>query len=159
VEFLDSVLESSRAQEASIRKETSEKLAAFRKHQEELEKAALSSGGGLAEEVTETWVAASGKKRKKGREKEFLKGVKLRKSESVGDKAGGTAVESKTTKGETQSDLTEATATSPSVSSVPDANKPTTTTTLPTKPTSPAKTSSPPILGLGLGNYSSDEDE
>jgi hypothetical protein len=158
VEFLDSVLESSRAQEASILKETSEKLAAFRKHQEELEKAALSSSGGLAEEITETWVASSGKKRKKGREKEFLKGVKLRKSDSADDTAAGTVVESKSAEKTTQAEAVEVKATSPSIPGAPNSKQSPTIGHL-TKPATLSTTSSRPALGLGLANYSSDEDE
>ncbi|KAI9782710.1 MAG: hypothetical protein M1839_004698 [Geoglossum umbratile] len=104
VEFLDSVLESTRAREAALKKETSEQLDAFRKQQEEADKAAFreedettgaaagassGSAGPLGE--GEQW-ALSGRKRKKGREKEGLKGVKLRRASSTAEKPVAIAV-------------------------------------------------------------------
>ncbi|KOC11061.1 NEFA-interacting nuclear protein [Aspergillus flavus AF70] len=44
VEFLDSIMESTRAQEAAVKKETAEQLEAFRRHREEAEKVALEEG-------------------------------------------------------------------------------------------------------------------
>ncbi|KAH0537638.1 hypothetical protein FGG08_005589 [Glutinoglossum americanum] len=98
VEFLDSVLESTRAREAALKKETTEQLDAFRKQQEEADKAAFreedqtgktaaGTGGGSGSPVgeEEQW-ALSGRKRKKGREKEVLKGVKLRRTSSTAEK-------------------------------------------------------------------------
>ena len=96
VEFLDSVLESTRAKEAAVKRETMEQLEAFRRQREETEKVFSSgnrdseqsplagkSGSPTAEE--EQWVL-SGKKRKKGKEKEAMRGLKLRKASSSGDK-------------------------------------------------------------------------
>jgi hypothetical protein len=82
VEFLDSVFESERAKEAAIRKETSEQLALFRKQQEEAEREALAKvTSGSSVEEQESWIV-HGKKRKLGREKESLFGVKLRRKSS-----------------------------------------------------------------------------
>ena len=77
---MDSVLESTRAQEAAIRKETTEQLDIFRKHQEEAEKTAKVTEVEIPENE-ENWVAG-GKKRRKVRDKEQIRGVKLRKSSS-----------------------------------------------------------------------------
>ena len=90
VEFLDSVLESTRAKEAEIKKETTEQLDLFRRQQEEADKAFaaeaadgnLVSGGSPTEE--EQW-AVSGKKRRRAKEKQVLKGVKLRKMSSTSE--------------------------------------------------------------------------
>lgn len=93
IEFLDSVLESTRTKEAEIRKETTEQLDLFRRQQEEADKALLAEaadgdgsngvvGAGSVEE--EQWVV-NGKKRRRGKEKQVLKGVKLRKTSSAGD--------------------------------------------------------------------------
>ncbi|KAH0547941.1 hypothetical protein GP486_008318 [Trichoglossum hirsutum] len=97
IEFLDSVLESTRAREAALRKETTEQLDAFRKQQEEADKAAFrvedetgkaaagaggASGSPAGEE--EQWTLSS-RKRKKGREKEGLKGVKRRQTSSASE--------------------------------------------------------------------------
>jgi hypothetical protein len=158
VEFLDSVLESTRAQEASIRKDTAEKLAAFRKHQEELEKAAiLASSGGAAEEGAETWVATSGRKRKKAREKEFLKGVKLRKSGSVGEKVAVSEAGNKASVETKREDIAEKK--SAKALSLDAAELKETTTTQPAKSVPISKPNPTPALGLGLGNYSSEEDD
>ena len=92
VEFLDSVLESTRAKEEVLKKETTEQLDVFRKQQEEADKAFLSLeaattsvGGGIPEVEQEQW-AVSGRKRKKGGDKEVLPGVKKRKLPSTGEK-------------------------------------------------------------------------
>ncbi|KZF18841.1 hypothetical protein L228DRAFT_264222 [Xylona heveae TC161] len=96
VEFLDSVLESTRAQEAALKKETSEQLDYFRKQQEQADKALLAaegeqdaqtgagSGSPTATAEEENW-AVSGRKRKKGKDGQGgLRGVKLlRKSSSA----------------------------------------------------------------------------
>ncbi|KAF2460903.1 N-terminal domain of NEFA-interacting nuclear protein NIP30-domain-containing protein [Lineolata rhizophorae] len=85
VEFLDSVLESTRAKEAAIRKETSEQLDVFRKQQEEAEKASLArSPDNVSLEEEDTWVVNS-RKRKRAREKESLRGIKARNTSTSGD--------------------------------------------------------------------------
>lgn len=80
VEYLDAVLESERSKEAAVRRETSEQLALFRKHQEEAEREAIAKAGSPVEEQ-DTWTV-SNKKRKKAPEKGSVLGVKLRKSSS-----------------------------------------------------------------------------
>lgn len=98
VEFLDSVLESTREREREVKKETSEMLEIWRKRREEMDKqAALGGGGGSLEDGVgvagvdgegsgEKWGVSSGKKRKKDRgEREGmggLKGVKIRRASS-----------------------------------------------------------------------------
>lgn len=84
-EWLDSVLESTRAEEDRVKKETAEGLALFRQQQEEADKkarsgsnvGAIEEGSPTAEE--ETWIAG-GRKRKRTKEKEGLKGVKIRRA-------------------------------------------------------------------------------
>ncbi|KAF2266834.1 hypothetical protein CC78DRAFT_552221 [Lojkania enalia] len=84
-EFLDSVLEQTRKQEAAVRKETLEQLDLFRKHQEEAERLVLmEQDGSPGKEDTKQWIA-SGRKRKKGVDAGLLKGIKLRKSSSTGE--------------------------------------------------------------------------
>ena len=84
VDFLDSVLESTRAQEAAVQKENSEQLQIFRRQREEAEAAALAEQNDVESMPTqeEQWTIA-GRKRKKGREKESVMGVKLRKTSSA----------------------------------------------------------------------------
>jgi hypothetical protein len=90
------VLESTRAREMAVKQETTEHIAAFRKLQEEAErKASLSETGELTisptmatAEGAENW-AAVGRKRKKGKEKEGFRGLKIRKTSSSASKLGG----------------------------------------------------------------------
>ncbi|SMR44679.1 unnamed protein product [Zymoseptoria tritici ST99CH_1A5] len=80
VEFLDSVLESTRKQEAAVRKQTREELEAFKRQQQEAEQAAKVVDT-LPEAPVETSSWTVSRKRKKGRE-DVLGGVKLRKASS-----------------------------------------------------------------------------
>ncbi|OCK97397.1 uncharacterized protein K441DRAFT_630282 [Cenococcum geophilum 1.58] len=169
VEFLDSVLESTRAKEAAIRKETIEQLDLFRKQQEEAEKATLaeqSIGDPPGEE--EQWVISE-RKRKKGKNKEAPRRVKLRKSSTSEqalpaskaalspeapppERAKPTAMQVKPV--ETVKALTSPTKV------IPGQNQQ-------AKAQSPAKEllsaspqpQHPKPLALGLANYSSDEDD
>jgi len=88
-EFLDEVLESTRAEEARVKKETAEGLQAFRKQQEEADKKAREhEDSGTAEgspEAREEWVATGGRKRKRVKEKGSLKGVKVPRSSTGGN--------------------------------------------------------------------------
>ena len=89
IEFLDSVLESTRAKEEAVKRETAQQLDIFRQQQEEADKALLSQDGDAADTnhssiasnlpSDESQWALNGRKRKRGKEKEVLKGVKLRK--------------------------------------------------------------------------------
>jgi len=85
VEFLDSVLESTRKEEDRVKRETAEGLALFRQQQEEVDKKARTGSAGAATEEgsptveEESWIAG-GKKRKRVKGKEGLKGVKIRRS-------------------------------------------------------------------------------
>lgn len=89
IEFLDSVLESTRAQEAAIKRETDEQLDLFRRQQEEVDKAlsintddvddAIVLGNHNSPTSTESQWAINARKRKRT-EREGLKGVKIRKS-------------------------------------------------------------------------------
>ena len=87
VEFLDSVLESTRAKEQAVKRETSEQLDLFRRQQEEAERAALDEGGSASntaasptDPTTETQWALNARKRKRAKEEKGLKGVKIRKA-------------------------------------------------------------------------------
>ncbi|KAJ5568595.1 hypothetical protein VI817_006533 [Penicillium citrinum] len=85
VDFLDSVLESTRAQEAAVKKDTAEQLEVFRKHREEAEKALL---GPTSSEVTpaeeEEWVIPARKRRRD--KKDLLLHGKKRKASVEGGK-------------------------------------------------------------------------
>ncbi|KAK5140543.1 hypothetical protein LTR04_002952 [Oleoguttula sp. CCFEE 6159] len=166
VEFLDSVLESTRAQESAVKKETLEQLDLFRKQQEEAEKAALSDTKQQSPPVKEEQWITSGKKRKKGREKEPRFGVKLRKSSSTAEKpsiAPPTAVTA--TAGSAAANSRPAKAEDIAKVSVSEPLKPTSISKPPVTVSSPQAASTPPktsVVGpatLGLGSCSSDEDD
>lgn len=158
IEFLDSVLESTRAEEERVKRETREGLEAFRKQQEEADKksreaegrSGVIEGSPVAEE--EQWVAG-GRKRKRKAEKEVLKGVKLRRaSSSIDDpKAASPPTPTAQQQDEDHKRLTE---TAPEKQTeLKSKSKPTDLSSKSISPTAPSKP------GLGLVNYGSDEDD
>lgn len=166
-EFLDSVLESTRAKEDAVKKETTEQLDLFRRQQEEADKALLDATGD-EKEIEETAVspttgesqwAVNARKRKRLKEKEVLKGVKLRKSsthegvtrrESISDTGGPTPHTNTEHLGAATQKVEDCQKEEPPS---PVEAKPTETSTL-EKGTKPAQAPA----GLGLAGYSSDED-
>ncbi|KAE8353829.1 N-terminal domain of NEFA-interacting nuclear protein NIP30-domain-containing protein [Aspergillus coremiiformis] len=85
VEFLDSIMESTRAQEAAVKKETAEQLEVFRRHREEAEKAALEEGAADVAPPAEgeDWKLLARKRRRE--KKDRLLPGKKRKSTAEGD--------------------------------------------------------------------------
>ncbi|KXT10874.1 hypothetical protein AC579_8994 [Pseudocercospora musae] len=154
VEFLDSVMESTRAQEAAVRKETTEQLDAFRRRQEEAERAAKQTGSPQAPETAEHDAWPVGKKRKKGKESLFGV-VKLRRPSTM-DKAEQPAAKGAEMKepamvAESASDQDAVKAKSAGKGS--DNTSPVAASShAAAKPTSSG-------IGLGLGAYSSDDDD
>lgn len=105
------MLESTRAKEEAVKKETTEQLELFRRQREEAGKAGL----GLGEDSTtdalneqEQWTASGARKRKKGPEKAGFKGLKVRRSSlnTEGSEASARA-DSATTKAKQQLSSTE----------------------------------------------------
>ncbi|KAJ9647849.1 hypothetical protein H2201_001213 [Coniosporium apollinis] len=168
VEFLDSVLESTRAKEAAVRKETSEQLELFRRQQEEAEKAALREGDSGSPLVEEEQWHTSGRKRKKPLDKGPLKGVKLRKSSSTAEKpemaTSSTAVsaagssERKTAQNGSEAASPSAVIAETSVTSAVTSATPAKNADIATKTSLKAPSAKGPAV-LGLGGYSSDEDD
>lgn len=92
------MLGSTRAKEEAVRKETTEQLDIFRRQQEEADKALLSDANITGDTDTlgksdtpssEAHWAINAKKRKRVKDKDGLKGVKLRKSSSTNEAAAG----------------------------------------------------------------------
>ena len=88
------MLESTRAKEEAVKRETTEQLDLFRRQQEEADKALLKESGekedgegGKAGSPTagENQWTINARKRKRVKEKEVLKGVKVRKGSSTGE--------------------------------------------------------------------------
>lgn len=157
VDFLDSVLESTRAKDAEVKRETAEQLELFRRQQEEAEKATAGNAPAVAEEVTETW-AVGGRKRKKGREKEALGGVKIRRTstaeKTTSSAAGSPFVAAAPSQAASLAQMTAVRDAPPKVAeSATKRNSPA------VKATTTPKAPSPPTAVLGLVGYSSDEDD
>ncbi|MCJ1387519.1 hypothetical protein MMC18_000362 [Xylographa bjoerkii] len=160
IEFLDSVLESTRAKEEAVKKETAEQLNLFRQQQEDADRAMVQDVQEGGEEstfpksgspVNDEPLWAVNRKRKRVREIEVANGVKLRKSSST--------VQRSMTSGEgthngkhvqDNSIQTRKLGTASSVVKVgePESNSRT------EKP--PASRLEPKVPGLGLGEYDSD---
>ena len=182
VEFLDSVLESTRKKEEEVKKETSEQLDLFRRQQEEKDKELLErgeeidgkSGSPTAGESQSSWaVNARKRKRAKENDKAGLKGLKLRKSSSAGEAPVGLRSSSSTggalkvLGGEAgyresvdpqgtvlETPLAEKASVEVSASPPPQAVTPKASSSQ-EKPPSPK----PGTLYLGLAGYSSDEED
>jgi len=155
VEFLDSVLESTRSKEDQVKRETREQLEAFRRQQEEAEKAVKqeeTDTGPPAEEGSESWSIGS-RKRKKGREKDGIGGVKLRRVSTADEREqkqsprnSGTTNQAR----EQRMDTTLSSKKQPQELAIKGAHAPTS----PPRDLKPRKT---PILDLAA--YSSDEED
>lgn len=146
------MLESTRAKEAEVKKETNQQLDAFRKQQEEAEQAANQQDVAEALE-TEAWRAGP-RKRKKGRES-AIGGVKLRRTstaekESDSTNQGLEVSDEAASAPPEKSDKVEKLATSSSERSIP--------MNIQHQAEPAPKLPSPPNTGLGLSAYSSDED-
>lgn len=146
------MLESTRAKEAEVRKDTTQQLDAFRRQQEEAEKAAAQSGAVEAPE-TETWKTGP-RKRKKGRET-AIGGVKLRRTSTAEREPVISSGDSEASERPAQSpaddrELNAASKLSPEVYKTPSAE---------IKDAQPSKSPPGPTSGLGLAAYSSDEDD
>ncbi|EGD99412.1 hypothetical protein TESG_06765 [Trichophyton tonsurans CBS 112818] len=146
VEFLDSILESTRAKEEALQKETSEKLELFHRQREEAEKALLDADTGNAAELVgpadegDNW-AISGRKRRRPKEKDGgLLGLKRRRSATAAENNNNSSTQSEDGKDKAAEG---AEATQP-----PPIKKP--------EPSIPTETNA---STLGLGAYSSDEDD
>ncbi|KAE8452396.1 hypothetical protein EG329_001096 [Mollisiaceae sp. DMI_Dod_QoI] len=164
VEFLDSILERTRAEEDRVKRETQEGLALFRQQQEEVDKKARRGSDGATPEEgllveEESWIA--GRKRKRTtKEKEGLRGIKIRRSS-------------------TSTESTKPLQPSPKTPSTPDSAavknaEIETTTKKPMSPPDPVKRANESLPGqltvekkppapskgaLGLVDYGSDEDD
>lgn len=169
IEFLDSVLESTRAKEEAVKKETTEQLDVFRRQQEEADKALLSeavstndaSPLGLAS--SESQWAINARKRKRAKEKEGLKGVKLRKL-STASETPAKLVEpdpaALVSADEKEAALVKGPSTENRDDMIKEAQLSSVASDNATITSSASSTKEKPItLGLGLVGYSSDEDD
>ena len=149
IEFLDSVQEAARAKELAEKRATKEGLEEFRKQQEEAERAAKEQEGAVSPPtVTESW-AVGPRKRKKGKEKDGIGGLKIRRT-STGEQAKKVEDTSKSMATKSD-DQTASSKVQEQQSSIKEQSDKKPASTPPVSPPAPA-------AGLGLGAYSSDED-
>lgn len=164
VDFLDSVLESTRAKEAAVKRETAEQLEAFHRQREEAQKALLESTSPEAAPVKgDQWTALARKRRNDKHRNALISGKKRKasatdnaagkdanngKDSQKPDGAGGSSTK-KLDQGTSKSDKATPTAptTQPKVVSDTEKGQP--------KAKSPTK---PPLVSLGLAGYSSDSE-
>jgi hypothetical protein len=157
-DYLDSILEKKRQEEANVKKETVEQLDLFRRQREEAERRAR----GLEEDSTEPtqehgagqW-AAAGRKRKKGPEAGLLKGVKLRKSSSIPEEES-LVERSQSTTETTQQNATTILSQADTKNDTNSSAKSPVTNVKSSTIVPSSKTANPLSLGLG---YTSSEDE
>ncbi|KAF3385319.1 hypothetical protein F1880_002199 [Penicillium rolfsii] len=161
VEFLDSVLESTRAQEEAVKKDTADQLELFRKQREEAEKAML---GSTTSELTpapaeeEDW-AIPARKRRRDKGKDLLLPGKKRKAstteESASRKTEGIATQPTATSTplkDPQSEKAAGNAAKSPPAAQAQSSMRDQSTTETTQPSKPAP------VALGLVGYGSDSD-
>lgn len=165
VDFLDSVLESTRAKEAAIKKETADQLEAFRRQREQADKGLLGTSTEKVDpgKAEDDW-SAPVRKRRRDKKKESL--ISKRRKSSVATNPGG----EDTQKGpDSQTQAEDSPGTKPLDQKT---SKPNQATTVPPKPTdarqlesatqaqpNPAAKPAPkPLVSLGLGDYASDSE-
>ncbi|PYH89423.1 hypothetical protein BO71DRAFT_487957 [Aspergillus ellipticus CBS 707.79] len=166
VDFLDSIMESTRAKEAAVKKETAEQLEVFRRQREEAEKVLLEDTSADVAPVAEgeDWKIPA-RKRRREKTKDLLIPGKKRKSLG-GDAAGVPTSEQSSDQesGEAGKKAREDKS-APAVKK-PEALKPSTSTSEPVKeaeakasPSQPApQPAAKPSLSLGLADYGSDSE-
>lgn len=167
VDFLDSIMESTRAQEAAVKKDTADQLEVFRKQREETEKALLEDGSANVVPAAEgeDW-KIPGRKRRREKKRDSLIPGKKRKSTAEGIGEDSPQTEKKTEGNQPSTKEEKNTEPVPAKSgpaapqkepqSAPGSNnpgKPAAKTTN-SKPPEPPK----PAASLGLAYYGSDSE-
>lgn len=157
VEFLDSVLESTRAQEAAVKKDTADQLEAFRKQREEAEKSAL---GPTSSDVTpaeeEEWTIPA-RKRRRDKKDLLFPGKKRKSSATESDLPKGKETEKdKASKGDETAKDANAPKPTPDTQSkaLPSAK----TTSAGPDESKPVSKPEPAKPAMGLVGYGSDSD-
>ncbi|KAL2834553.1 hypothetical protein BJY01DRAFT_84218 [Aspergillus pseudoustus] len=162
VDFLDSIMESTRAQEATVKKETAEQLELFRRQREEAEKAALEDNAAdvVPAAEGEDWKIAS-RKRRREKSKDLL--IPGRKRKSVSEDAADHTPSDERTNKKTKEIPEDKKSSSPIVQEqlkqeiVGNSAKDAKSGSPPQQPPKQAA-ASPPTPSLGLAGYSSDSE-
>ncbi|PWY83208.1 NEFA-interacting nuclear protein NIP30 [Aspergillus sclerotioniger CBS 115572] len=161
VDFLDSIMESTRAKEAAVKKETAEQLEVFRRHREEVEKVLLED---TAADVTpaaegEDWKIPA-RKRRREKSKDLL--IPGKKRKSLGGDLTPDQIADKDSNSNGQKSKSESTQKKPEEPKQP-ANLPVAEKPINPPQTSPDQPASKPAakpasLSLGLADYGSDSE-
>ena len=150
------MLESTRAEEERVKRETAEGLEQFRRQQEEADKKtrigsdepqAADEGSPIVDE--KQWVAG-GRKRKRAKEKDGLKGVKIRRSSTTEKAADPSVTQASSLSSPSTKRLAKGTE-----SKAPEQSK---SKSAPLAPAEKALPAPAKISGLGLVDYGSDDD-
>ncbi|KAL5341795.1 N-terminal domain of NEFA-interacting nuclear protein NIP30-domain-containing protein [Aspergillus crustosus] len=164
VDFLDSIMESTRTQEANVKKETAEQLELFRRQREEAEKALLEDTTAAVAPAAEgeDWKIAS---RKRRRDKSGALLIPGRKRKSVGEDTTDTSTSDQGSNKkvkeipENKSDKAVA---APAVGEKPKqavtSNVTKDAKAVPAAQPQAKQATSPPVSSLGLIGYSSDSE-
>ncbi|KAL3473802.1 N-terminal domain of NEFA-interacting nuclear protein NIP30-domain-containing protein [Aspergillus californicus] len=160
VEFLDSIMESTRAQEATVKKETAEQLELFRRQREEAEKILLedTTADVKPADEGEEWKIAS-RRRRREKSKDLL--IPGRKRKSIGEDTADDQSKQQGANKKTKELFENEDSGKPSA---PIAEKPKQAVVAKdVKAGSPVesqtkKAASPPVASLGLAGYSSDSE-
>ncbi|KAL8736944.1 MAG: hypothetical protein Q9181_002170 [Wetmoreana brouardii] len=161
VEFLDSILESTRAKEDVVKQQTTEQLRLFRRQQEEADKALVddTATGEVGDQpnpsTLESQWAINARKRKRAKDTDILPGVKLRKPSSTNEKPQ--ADPAKTPARDSTAQARDSSLPAKDTTKGEHNSRATSVEDLPVQP-SPGSPKAG-AGGLGLAAYSSDEDE
>ncbi|KAJ5794215.1 hypothetical protein N7457_000814 [Penicillium paradoxum] len=172
VEFLDSVLESTRAQEAAVKRDTAAQLEVFRRQREEAEKALLEQASSDPNPVKlQTWAAPTRKRRRDKQRNLLIPGKKRRSSvsETLLEQGTHNRQDSPVQRGEGISSTIKsdeetsksnqpkpaASVTAPAISDPTMQPRVATDTENGSQKTNPLTS---PLVSLGLGGYDSDSD-
>ncbi|CAI7675439.1 unnamed protein product [Penicillium palitans] len=165
VDFLDSVLESTRAKEAAVKRETAEQLEAFHRRREEAQKALLeSTSPAVAPAKGDQQWSALARKRRNDKHRNALISGKKRKASATDHAAGKDTNNGKDSQnqdgssGSSTKKLDQGTSKSDKATpTAPATQPPVATDTEKGQPKAKSPTK-PPLVSLGLAGYSSDSE-
>ncbi|CAI7667070.1 uncharacterized protein N7487_003144 [Penicillium crustosum] len=164
VDFLDSILESTRAKEAAVKRETAEQLEAFHRQREEAQKALLeSTSPEVAPVKGDQWTALA-RKRRNDKHRNALISGKKRKASATDNAAGKDTNNGKDSQnkdgagGSSTKKLDQGTSKSDKAAPTAPATQPKVVTDTEKGQPEAKGLTKPPLVSLGLAGYSSDSE-
>lgn len=168
VEFLDSLLESTRAQEDAVKKDTADQLEVFRRQREEAEKALLenTSADVAPAAEAEDWKIPSRKRRREKKKDSLIPGKKRKSTaENTGEESSQTEQKAENSKpaGEDEKKTTSEPAPAGLATSQQESKSGSSENTGKSSENTKATTAKPsetpkPAVSLGLADYGSDSE-